>query len=502
MKRQVLGLDITDEFVAAAVLRQSGQDREVTAFGLQRYHHREELAESLRRLLEQVIWKEGACVCGISLAGVSLRNITIPFTDKKKIVQVLPMELEDQLLRPVGDQLVEFVVTGGDEEKSTILVASLRKDTMQKWLDLFGGSGLNPESVTLRTVALAEQLERRSVRGEGFILIDAGLHSVNLAIVEQGTVIFLRRLPYADRVFTAHPFVYDDDGPRITDHGVAMECIRLLCADIRRSMGLLQLETGIESLPERIIISGCLGRFDSIREKIAEELGREVVQGNLRKQAGVSMGKEAAEKWDPGTCDHALALALQGLQKKTGFNFRKDEFAPPKLLLASGQQLIAASVLLFLVLAGSFLYLGYGYRDLNARHAELDEGMVKLFKETFPEATRIVDPLVQMKTNLRNVQAPAIATPIFSGDKRALNILADISERIPGNVEIHVSRLVIDDESVMIKGTTDTYNNVNIIQGVLRQSPEYDDVAIVSAAAEKESGLVRFELKMRTAGTS
>jgi general secretion pathway protein L len=128
--------------------------------------------------------------------------------------------------------------------------------------------------------------------------------------------------------------------------------------------------------------------------------------------------------------------------------------------------------------------------------------MTRLFKETFPETTRIVDPLVQMKSKLQDVQAPATATPIFSGDKRALNILADISGRVPESIEIHVSRLVIETDSVVIRGTTDAFNNVNLIQGVLRKSPAYSDVAIISASAEKDSGLIRFELKLRAAGTS
>jgi len=245
-----------------------------------------------------------------------------------------------------------------------------------------------------------------------------------------------------------------------------------------------------------------MAQVASFREKVESEFGQAVELGDLQRQTGVLLKEVPEEGWDPGTYDHALALGLQGLRKKVSVNFRKDEFAPPRLLLASRQQLIAASVLGAVLLAGIVTFLGIGYRDLQARYNELGGKMDTMFRETFPEATRVVDPLVQMKTQLRNVEAPATATPIFSGDKRTLNILADISERIPESVEIHVSRLVIDEESVSIKGTTDTFNNVNLIQGVLRKSPEYEDVAIVSAAVEKDSGLIRFELRLRAAGAS
>lgn len=128
--------------------------------------------------------------------------------------------------------------------------------------------------------------------------------------------------------------------------------------------------------------------------------------------------------------------------------------------------------------------------------------MTALYRETFPDATRIVDPLVQMQANVREVQAPSIAIPVLSGDKRILNIMADISSRIPDSVKIQVSRMVIDQESVQIKGIIDTFNDVNLVQNSLRKSPLFTDVAIVSAAADKESGMIRFELRLQTGGVS
>ncbi|GAB4344655.1 MAG: hypothetical protein Kow0089_21310 [Desulfobulbaceae bacterium] len=504
MKRRVLGLDINDEFVAAVVVRQSGHDREVVSCGAARFHQREELGEVLPELLTRVGQREGDSVCGLSLSHVSIRNLTLPFTEKRKISQVLPMELEDQLLMPVDEQLIEYVVIGEEEQASRLLVATMPRKTVKEYLELLRSAGLNPFALTLRTGAVAEQLRRGGGFSEGFVLVDAGLHSANMAIATREKVIFLRRLPYPDRVFTARPFSFSENGPEIINFEVAMECAVSLCGDIRRSLGLFRLESELDSLPEQVVMTGSMSRVAAFREKIGAELDREIHLADLRDQTGTLLGSGVETGWDPGLYDHALALALEGMRKKTVFNFRKEEFAPQKLLLAGRTQLVAAAVLAVLLLGGFTLYLGMDYRRLKARYDELGTRMEAVFRETFPETTRIVDPLLQMKTNVRDVQAPATSTPVFSGDKRTLNILADISGRIPKSVKIHVSRLVIDKESVAIKGTTDTFNNVNLIRSSLRRSPEFEDVAIVSAAAEKDGGMIRFELKLRTAagGTS
>ncbi len=500
MKRKVLGLDINEEFVAATVIGQKGQDRVITAFGFERLHDRDDLSQALPLLLEKVNWKEGDCFCGISLSGISLRNLSIPFTENRKIAQILPLELEDQLLTPVRDQLVEYTVSVAEEDHSHLLVAALEKKRMKHDLELLAESWISPQIVTLRTVALAEELQRNSELAEGFLFIDAGLHAANIAIVMQKRVVLVRRLAYPDRVFTARPFIFDEDGPRIANHEEAMECIGSLCDDIKTSMGLYKIDSGIASLPETIVVSGSMAHIPDVLEKIGIEFEREVRIGNLLQSTSVSSGLVDEGEWIPGLYDHSLALLLQGSRKKITFNFRKDEFAPPKLYFTSKNQLFAAAAILVFVLAGLFTYMGFDYRTLNTRYHDLGKRMENLFKETFPETTRIVDPLVQMKTNLRNVQAPSIATPIFSGDKRTLNILADISGRVPDSVEIHVVRMVVDKDSVTLKGTTDTFNNVNLIQGVLRKSPVFKDVDIVSAAAEKESGQIRFELKLQTVG--
>lgn len=502
MKRRILGLDINDEYVAAVVVESRGQDKVIIGSGSARFDAPGDLAEVLSPLLEQVGWKGGVCICGVSLSDISLRNLIVPFTDKRKIAQVLPLELEDQLIRPVRDQIIEYSITGSDGNQSHLLVAALEKEKLRYELSLLKGSGLVPKVVTLRSVALAEQFLWGHDFAGGFLLIDAGLHAVTIVVAADGQVAFARRLAYPDKVFTERPFVFDDDGLGIAHHDEAMACIGLLCDSINRSTGLYKLESGVDFLPEEIILSGAMAKVALFREKLETEFGRTVHIGDLQQQAGVMAEAEVGDGWERGFADHALALALQGFRRKINFNFCKDEFAPPRLLFASKPQMIVVSALLACLLIGIFTYLGYDYKTLDSRYTELGERMEGLFKKTFPDATRIVDPLAQMKSKLRDVQAPSISTPIFSGDKRVLNILADISARIPGTVEIHVSRLVIDTESVVIKGTTDTFNNVNLIQGVLQESPAYANVAIVSASAEKDSGLIRFELKLRMVGAS
>ncbi len=498
MKRRILGIDINDCFLSAVVVEQSRQEKQIVSCGSIGINGEDSLLEKIPELLEQVSWTGGDCSSGISLSEVGLRNLSIPFTGKSKINQVLPFELEDQFITPVSDLVVEYSITGISENSSHVLVAGVEKKILRYYLENFQSCGIEPHILTLRIVALAEQLLQNGKLHSDFLLLDAGLHSLSILIVHQGRIVFMRHIPYPDRMFTRAPFIFTDGRTVLEQPNEAAESIASLCEDIKRSISFFRMETGLDISLEQIILTGCMIHVNVFQETISSEFGRDIIVTNIQQETAISLGSAAREKWDFALHDHALSLALSGLRKKQFFNFRKDEFAPPGRLFTSKQNLLTAAVMVLFLLGGGLVYLGLDYHSLKNRYEEIGSSMLAVFKETFPDRTRISDPLIEMKANIRNLQAPSTATPVFSGDKRALNILADISGRIPASIQLEVSRLVIDQESVRIKGTTDTFNNVNIIQGNLRKSPLFEDVNIVSAAADKDSKKIRFELRMQT----
>lgn len=502
MRREILGLDIGDDFIAAVVVQSGGSDRRITAFGTVRTDEGRPLHEMLPGLLDQVGWKGGRCVCGISLARISLRNLTVPFLERRKIDQVLPLELEDQLLVSVGDQVVEYVTTGTGNGSSTLLIAGVEKERMRRLINDLQLSGILPVSISPRNMAIAEVLIKSGKQPSSFLVLDAGMHCLNLALAQNGRVVFLRRLPYPERMFTRVPFSFRNGLASIADQDEAAQCIAALSEDIQRTIGFLRSNGLGDFAPEQVVMSGGMGQVAQFREMLQQHIGWTVVAGNVREEAGVKLDAGVGGQWEPALLDHALALALRGLQKRGAMNFRKGEFAPDKLLFATRGQLAAALSVVAFAFAAFIGWLVFDYHSLNSKYEAAGAKMNALYRETFPESTRIVDPLAQMQSNLRGVQAPSIATPVFAGEKRVLNILADISGRIPESIEIRVSRLVIDQDSVQIKGTTDTFNNVNLIEGSLRESPLFQEVRIVSAAADKESGKIRFELRLQTGGIS
>ena len=224
----------------------------------------------------------------------------------------------------------------------------------------------------------------------------------------------------------------------------------------------------------------------------------------LLTSAGVEMPVALRLQWQNPRFDLALALALQGFERKPGVNFRKDGYAPKRSFFASKKRLTWAVAALVAVLVGLVAYGWIDYRSLYTRDKQLREDMVTLYKQTFPSAAKVQDPYLEMQAALKSVQGPSSPAPLFVVDKRILGLIADVSARIPAAVTLQVSRLAIDRETILIKGTTNTFNAVDTIKNNLSASSKYKEVKIVSATAdkgkEKEGSIIRFEIELLLAG--
>ncbi len=500
MAQTILGLDISDELLTGVVLVQGRREQRILSWGAVMAGQGQWSGDDLARLLDLVGWQGGQCICGLALAELSLRNLNLPFRDRRRISQVLPFELEDQLVVPAAEQVVAYVQVNGNNADSNLLVFCLEKQVLGKRLALLSACGLDPLRVTPSMLALAEQVAGREDQGDQ-LLLHAGTHSLSMAICRGGQPVFFRRLPYPEQMFTTPPFALQDLAVQVVDRRQAADCIRAIRRDVERSLDFFRMEVGGEVEPDQVVLSGVLAASQEVVHLVGETLEREVRLLDLRQASGLDDG-DGETPWRPGLFDRALALALTGLERRATVDFRQGEFALRHGVLSRPRHIVAGCVLAGLVAVGWLGWLWVDTRALDRRYQALGARMRSLYQQTFPGATRIIDPLAQMKANLRQMQAPRISLPLFTGRKRILEILADISARIPQSVTIHVSRLVIDDASVQLKGTTDTFNNVDTIKNRLVDSPLYSGVKIVSATAGKKKGEIRFEIRLQLGGAS
>jgi general secretion pathway protein L len=272
-----------------------------------------------------------------------------------------------------------------------------------------------------------------------------------------------------------------------------------LCTMVENTIHAFASQNNETVRPERIFFTGAVALNPETEGLLSRFFDIPAEHINLSRDKRVHMDEDIFQNWNPALMNGALALALRDSRHGRGFNFRKDEFEIKKQYSGLKKE-IRRSVILFLVIF-SFVAvdLGVDYYFMEKRNRILDLKITEVFKQTFPEVKRIVDPLQQLKIKLNEAKKSAVSYPGMKETGKVLDILRDISQRVPGSLDVHITSMVIDPDTVRISGYTDTFNTVDNIKNGLESSAFFINAAISSANLDRTGKRVKFEIKLQRA---
>ena len=154
------------------------------------------------------------------------------------------------------------------------------------------------------------------------------------------------------------------------------------------------------------------------------------------------------------------------------------------------------AVFLFLIFSFLAADMVIDYYTLKKEYKILNREITSVFKQTLPEVTRIVDPVQQLRVKVKELKQSTSLRPEAGTSKKILDLLKEISQRIPASLNVHVNRMVIDTETVRISGKTDAFNEVDRIKNNLESSIQFSGVTISSANLDRTGKGVRFEIRI------
>ena len=248
--------------------------------------------------------------------------------------------------------------------------------------------------------------------------------------------------------------------------------------------------------PEKVFLTGGGALYPGMGAMLQDFLGLPVELVDLAQTMGVDMEEGASEHWNPLLMNSALALAIRHTKDDEGFDFRLGEFRKRKrydqLVGEIRKIAVYAAIILFVLVADIYA----DYYVIKKRHNHLQEEITAVFKKTFPDAKRIVDPAQQMKVKLREAKDSLMVPGQSFEQAAAVDLLRDIALRIPKTADVDVASLIIDQDRVRLKGLTDNFNTVDTVKNGLEGSDYFKDVAIASAQLDRTGDRVRFEVLM------
>ena len=471
-------LDIHKESVTAVVVDRSSKIILVThcatAETLQ-----QSLADALEQIKEQTGFVGGPCLVTFGAELFSFRNVSLPFSDLKKIAQALPFELADQSPVDINGLLLDFIVAKSGPQETEIIAAMISRQYLAGQLAILTAAGLNPDSIGISGFACAQQI------GEGqdnnFVLIDSGANWATLFIVVNKQVALIRSL-------TVQP---EAIGLPVADDTFIQNVLQTVLA------GQL-LDTGNPNY--KVFLSGSETRIVSTAPVLASRLGGvEVVHFRPSSRPLVKFDHEMHNLYKVEVMDRVLAQAYKNGKKRSGFNFRSGDFRKKKSFQHYRGLFLKTALPAALIIFCGLAYMAYSYSMLSTEQERLRRQIVEVFNETLPEVTRVVNPVQQLQVKNNEIRAAYSPGGASGAGYTIIELLTELSVRIPAQEKVQVLRMVADMDTVRLKAVTGDFNTVDNVQKELGKSPYFADVTISSANQSMKGDQVNFELKLELA---
>lgn len=482
MRRKILGLDIRHDAVSAVLLKSGIKGTVIDAHVHVPLSDRKEdetgWVAPLETLVKKMDISGSVCAASFPADEISYRNIQVPFKGQKKIKKILPYELEPTFPFPTDDLIIDFIPVKLPDHinDNNLITAAVEKSKLQSFLDTLATFNIAPETVTVGGYPTALCLTHILDNRKNWLVVDIDSNKGAIFFILSGTVCLIRS------------FLIRSDARSYK--------IKSLCSTIRQTHAALEKMIGLEFDPDGLFITGCGIDDLGFEQDMAQALGLPVERIDLLRDTDLLKHQDPPESWVPFLMDNALSLALMEVEGANGLNFRKGPFASKKFWEENKKGLIQTGVFFALVVALAFFNVFIDSYFMGKRLARLDNQITDIFTSTFPDVKKIIDPVQQMRIKIQAARKKMLFPGETEKSIRTIDILNNISNRIPRETDVTLTRMVIGSENVVISGDTDTFNSVDNIKSRLEQVDSFKKIIISSANINKSDNRVRFNLKI------
>jgi type II secretory pathway component PulL len=469
-------LDIHKDSVTALVVDANSKITRVTGCGTA-VTLDQSFEDAIAQIKEQTGYPGGGqCLVTFGAEFFSFRNVFLPFSDRKKIEQALPFELVDHSPVDINSLLIDFIVAKSEPESTEIVAAMISREDLAAHLSLLNAAGINPNSIGISGLSTALKIAEGPV--ENFLLIDIGTCWATLFIVRKRQVTLIRSLAILPEVEGG---VLNDD---------------VFIQNVKQTVHASHF-LNIEKLNFKVYLTGSDSRIQTASPMLSPLFdGAEIDIFKQSAQPFIKIEPDVRSSYRPELMDRILAHVFKNGKKSGGFNFRKDDFRKKKSLREYRDLLLKVAVPLCIVIISVSAYAGYEFSSLNAEQERLRQQITAVFKETLPEVTRIVNPVQQLQ--VKNNEIRRTYSPGGAG-YTIIEILTELSARIPAKYSVKVVRMVADMNTIRLKAVTGDFNTVDNVQKELEKSQYFSSVVISSANQSVQGDEVNFELKLELA---
>jgi general secretion pathway protein L len=469
MPNHTLALDVGPRTLRVALVERSLRSQRVLGLYAHPRGSGGDLAADLRALAVQhgIAWDEVVSV--LPGDAVTHRILELPFSDRKRLEQTVPFELESHLPFELDETVIDFQVLHTNADgTSHVLAVSAPKTVVREHLATLAAAGIDPRLVDLGSLA-SLNVVRDAAAGRGGRIAFVGLDAdrTTVALLTDGRL----------------------SGLRVVSAGVTNGDLERCLRDVRWT--LLALADG-EALTA-LWVGGDAVETPGAVAALGRTLGTtpQPLDGIALPAVPVAFrGKQAAFATPLG-----LALRQTGDGVPFGVDLRRGEFAYHREREALWRGLARAAVLAVaavVLMTASFIV---DARQLTARRDAVRADIRTIFTAALPGVRTIVNEKAQLQSEIAALEKQRrLFGSLAPSAPRAIDCLRALTAAVPDDVTLNIEELSLDGETLRLRGSTKTYEGVEAVKRGLAARPEFRNVEAKDVRASVDGQQVDFRL--------
>lgn len=447
----IIGLDIGKQIVRACIFDGSfgrykftNNIQKAIAPASEEEDPQEKQLDAIQSLLLGMDTK--TVVTSFSTSTLSVRRISLPFTDMVKIEQVLPSFIEEKIPFDIDEVQIQHRILDIKDNSSDILVILTPLVKISEHLDHLDTLNITPKHIVID----ADILSSLTTTG-----VECILHfytdSVTCGVYKDNKTIALRNIPHnLDAMDEVHTLPTQ------------------LIEAIRNTLIRVEDQNSVDI--ERIHLSGYYVEAPSISTQLTSEFA---VETNP-----IALPNGLSPEW---TLSYCLAQKGAGESHGREFDLRHGDFAYKGNLQLIGTIIQIGATLSLLALLGC---TGWYWMQTSKISTQLDDIQSKIETQihtTMPDVSpsvlakpAMVISILQEEIQTSNEKLEKLGS-IVASEPPVLTLVKELSDGMPAHTtaRIDVSELIISKNTINVKAETDGFQTATEIEQSLKQRPRF-----------------------------
>lgn len=510
--KNVLGLDLGSHSIKAVELQQTFRGASAAQLrSLPRVGDEVPLSEVIRRFVQLHELSTAHVVSALRADRISSRRLSFPFADRKKLDQAVAFEVEGDVALDLEQVVVDWSIVGGDKSRAQVVASIVPRAEVSELIDTLRAAGCEPRTLEAEGFVLGNLTAAFDLPGIR-LLVDLGHRKTTFCLLVEGRAMAARSVPVAGAALT-EALAKDrllglEDAERAKcEEGVfggsladapprSAAVLDTLAREVVRTLGAFEPLIVGGGRPELTLFGGT-AQLDRLDDYLSERTGLAASRLGLPRQDGI---EGLAASGSPVLYAPAIALAVRGTaQATTRMNFRQDEFA---LRLDLARQLRDFRPTLWLAGAAVLLAaISFGTGTLlEARRASAVEGQAaQLWTEAFPDKPVPDNLVAALRDEVRAAGERAEFLGVYAGNLSALDVLTEISKRVPADLDVVFEELAIDKQMIRMRVQAKSFEAADRLGVELGKFPPFAQARIGAIETDNKTGAKRFDVTISLA---